>query len=150
MWMRHRVPRRLGKPLWVIFAIWVLLTIALYAAAVQTAELWYLPDVFGVIAGVWIGLRYFYWVDSVRSRATLFLVTFGSLALAIIIAEVLLTPYYYATSSLNPFFGITYSALDVGVASALAAFGTPLVLFLFLSLLFAGYKASRTVYVRYE
>jgi hypothetical protein len=129
--------------------MWVLLSIGLYSASISDLNIWYLPSFLGVIAGVWIGLRYYFWVAGIHNRAALLLVTFGSLALAVIISGVLLTPYYYATSSFNQFFGIHYSGSDIGLAASMAAFGTPLVLFVGFSILYAGYKASRTVFVQY-
>jgi hypothetical protein len=80
----------------------------------------------------------------------LFLVSFGSLVLAIMIAWIFILPYDQATSPFNQYWGIHYSASDVGLTQTLAAFGTPLTLFIGLAILYAGYKASRTIFVRYE
>ena len=142
--------RRFGGPLWAIVGIWILLSLGFYSASLSDLSYWIVSDLFGVIAGAWVGFRYYFWVGGIHDRATLFLVAFGSLALAFIIAGVFITPYAEATSSFNQFFGIHYSGSDVGLASSMAAFGTPLVLMVGFSILYAGYKASRTIFVRFE
>jgi hypothetical protein len=136
--------------LWTIVALWVLISFGLYFTSFPNTEVWYIPGFFGVIAGAWVGYRYYYWVAGLQNRATLVLVTFGSLVLAFLIAEVFLAPFFEATSPFNQAFGISYSGSYVGFASSLAAFGTPLVLMVGFSILYAGYKASITIFVRYE
>ena len=142
-----RIARRFGRPLWAVFGIWILLSIGLYVSPTQISWAWYLPDIFGATAGVWVGFRYYYWIAGISNRATLLLLTFASLILTVIIAGVFVSPYAQATSPVNQLFGIQYPASQVGLSSSMAAFGTPLVIFVGFSILFAGYRASRTVYV---
>jgi hypothetical protein len=147
---RFRLPTRVRAPFWTLFVIWVLMVGALYYGNFGSEELWYLPAILSVVAGGWLGFRYFTWVANIGDRAFLFLVALGSAVLFLFIDTVFIGPYYQATSPFNSLFGIYYSPADVGLAWALAAFGVPLALFVGLSVLYAGYKASRTVFVRYE
>jgi hypothetical protein len=147
---RFRLPRRIRAPLWTLFGIWVLMVGALYYGNFPYPQLWYVPDILSVIAGAWLGFRYFSWVANISDRGTLFLVTFGSVILFLFIDFVFVGPYTQATFPFNPSLGISYSASDIGLSSTFAAFGVPLVLFVGLAILFAGYKASRTIFVRYE
>jgi hypothetical protein len=147
---KFRLPRRVRAPLWTLFGIWLVMVISLYYGDLPYPQLWYLPDILSVVAGAWLGFRYFSWVANLGDRAMLFLVSFGSLVLAIMIAWIFILPYDQATSPFNQYWGIHYSASYVGLTQTLAAFGTPLTLFIGLAILYAGYKASRTIFVRYE
>lgn len=147
---RFRMPRRIRTPLWVLFGIWIIMVGALYFGNFPFPQLWYAPDILSVIAGAWLGFRYFAWVANISDRGVLFLVTFGSLILAYFIASVFILPYDQATSPFNQFFGVDYSTSVVGLTQTFASFGTPLVIFIGLAMLYAGYKASRTIFVRYE
>jgi hypothetical protein len=137
--------QRFERQLWYLFGTWILLSALFYAFSLRSPALWYLPDALGVIGGVWLGYRYFYWVSGFHDRAPLILGTIGSLVMAILVLGMVLVPYADATSPTNQYFGIQFYASDSGLASSLAAFGAPLVVFLGLSILYACYEARRTV-----
>ena len=142
--------RRVSRPFWLIFLLWIILTLGFAAASVSMSYAWYIPDFFGVIAGGWVGYQYYFRVARIGDRAVLFLVVFGSLALIFILANVLLLPYANATSAFNQFFGIQYSASAIGFSSSLASFGTPLIIGIGFAMLFGAWKGSRTIFVRYD
>ena len=123
---------------------------ALYYGNFPYPDLWYVPDILSLVAGAWLGFRYFSLIADIGNRGTLFLAAFGSAVLFLFVDFVLVGPYYQATSPFNAYFGIYYSPSDIGLAASLAAFGVPLLIFIGLAILFAGYKASRTIFVRYE
>lgn len=141
----HKIPA-LG---WLLFFIWLIVTVTLGAAASSDPASWYAPELLGLAAGIILGYGYFRMVARIRDRANLFLVFVGSIVLLFVVANVLLLPFATTSNSFNALLGIRYSSAVVGFDTALASFGAPLIVWIGLSLFYAGYKASRTIFVQY-
>ncbi len=131
-----------------IVVLWAAVTAVFASVSLSIAFMWYIPDILGVIASLWLASRYYIAVAGIRDRSKLFLVILGSPLLIFFLGalsfpydEMVFPTYFVIYPSFN------YSVSEIGFASSITCFFLPLVLGMSVTLLFALYKASRTIFV---
>ena len=158
----YRPRIRLGS--WVLAGLWFVATIGVAQFLLPPdSAVWYLVDIVGVVAGLWLGVGYFRWIErTTYSTGKLFIVTVGSFILFPIIGGLTLgfypaspctifpniLPSCQGTSyspTFNNFYAPTYLA---GFINSFISFTTPLALCILLATLYGGYRLSHTIFVR--